>query len=76
MLSRYLRILYTVAYLLKARTGEPEKHKLLGNGCVIRNNGVAVGAMLSVRSVPRLHNVNQQPSRDTPVWRRGRIPPP
>jgi hypothetical protein len=27
-----------VAYLLKARTVEPEKQPLLGNGCVTRNN--------------------------------------
>jgi hypothetical protein len=34
---------YIVAYLLKARTVEPEKQPLLGNGCVTRNNGVIVG---------------------------------
>jgi hypothetical protein len=34
----------TVAYLLKARTVEPEKQQLLGNGRVTRNNGVTVGS--------------------------------
>jgi hypothetical protein len=33
-----------VAYLLKARTVEPEKQPLLGNGGVTRNNGVIVGS--------------------------------
>jgi radical SAM superfamily enzyme len=32
-----------VAYLLKEKTVEPEKHPLLGNGCVTRSNGVTVG---------------------------------
>jgi hypothetical protein len=31
-----------VAYLLKARTVEPEKQPLPGNGCVTRNSGVTV----------------------------------
>jgi hypothetical protein len=34
----------TVAYLLNARTVEPEKQTLLGNGSVTRNNGVTVGS--------------------------------
>jgi hypothetical protein len=33
-----------VAYLLKARTVEPDKQPLLGNGCATRNNGVTVGS--------------------------------
>jgi hypothetical protein len=33
-----------VAYLLKARTVEPEKQPLLGNGCVTRNNEVTSGS--------------------------------
>jgi hypothetical protein len=33
-----------VAYLLKARTVEPEKEPLLANGCVKHNNGVTVGS--------------------------------
>jgi hypothetical protein len=33
-----------VAYLLKARTVEPEKQPLLGNGCVTHNNGVTAGS--------------------------------
>jgi hypothetical protein len=32
-----------MAYLLKARTVEPEKQPLLDNGCVTCNNGVSVG---------------------------------
>jgi hypothetical protein len=35
---------YTVAYLLKARTVEPEEQPLLGNSCVTRNSGVTVGS--------------------------------
>jgi hypothetical protein len=34
---------HIVAYMLKARTVESEKQSLLGNGCVTRNNVVAVG---------------------------------
>jgi hypothetical protein len=33
-----------VAYLLKARTVEPEEQPLLGNVCVTCNNGVIVGS--------------------------------
>jgi hypothetical protein len=33
-----------VAYLLKARTVDPEKQPLLGNDCVTGNNGVAAGS--------------------------------
>jgi hypothetical protein len=32
-----------MAYLLKARTVEPENQTLLGNGCVACNNGETVG---------------------------------
>jgi hypothetical protein len=32
-----------VAYLLKARTVEPEKQPLLGNGCITRSSGVTIG---------------------------------
>jgi hypothetical protein len=32
-----------VAYLLKARTVEPKKQPLFGNGCVTCNNRAAVG---------------------------------
>jgi hypothetical protein len=41
-----------VAYLLKARTVEPGKQPLLGNGCVTRNNGVIVrsGVFCAVRA--------------------------
>jgi hypothetical protein len=35
-----------VAYLLKARTVEPEEQPLLGNGCA-SNNGVTVGSGVS-----------------------------
>jgi hypothetical protein len=35
---------YTVAYLLKARTMEPEKQPLLYNDFVTPNNGVTVGS--------------------------------
>jgi hypothetical protein len=40
-----------VAYLLKARTVQPEKQPLLGNGCVTRNNGMTVATVFSVRYV-------------------------
>jgi hypothetical protein len=33
-----------VAYLLKARTVEPQKEPVLNNGCVMHNNGVTVGS--------------------------------
>jgi hypothetical protein len=33
-----------VAYLFKTRTMELQKQLLLGNGCVIPNNGVTVGS--------------------------------
>jgi hypothetical protein len=33
-----------VAYLPQARTVDPEKQPLLGNGCVTRNNRVNVGS--------------------------------
>jgi hypothetical protein len=36
-------IQYIVVYLLKARSVEPEKQILLGNGSVTRKNGVSVG---------------------------------
>jgi hypothetical protein len=36
-----------MAYLLKARTVEPEKQPLLGNGYVTRNNGLTVGSGVS-----------------------------
>jgi hypothetical protein len=32
-----------VAYFLKARTVEPEKQLLPGNGCVTHNNGITAG---------------------------------
>jgi hypothetical protein len=63
-----------VAYLLKARTVKPEKQPLLGNGCVISNNGVYVGSGFSVWSVPRLYTEYQLPlqgSRETAVRREG-----
>jgi hypothetical protein len=41
---REVRTNYIVAYLLKARTVEPEKQLFLGNGCVTRRDGVAVGS--------------------------------
>jgi hypothetical protein len=34
----------TVAYLPKARTVEPGKQPLLGNGCVTRKSGITVGS--------------------------------
>jgi hypothetical protein len=34
----------TVAYVVKARTVEPQKQPLIDNGCVTRNNGVTVGS--------------------------------
>jgi hypothetical protein len=36
-----------VAYLLKARSVEPKKQPVLGNGCVTCNNGVTVGSGVS-----------------------------
>jgi hypothetical protein len=33
-----------VKYLLKARTVEPDKQTLIGNGSVTRNTGVTVGS--------------------------------
>jgi hypothetical protein len=45
-----------VAHLLKARTVEPEKQSLIGNGYVTCNNEVTVGSGVYVRSVPRLSN--------------------
>jgi hypothetical protein len=36
-----------MAYLLKARTVEPEKEPLLDNGYVTRNNGVSIGSGVS-----------------------------
>jgi hypothetical protein len=38
----YKSLLYIVAYLLKARTVEPEKEPLLGSSCATRNNEVTV----------------------------------
>jgi hypothetical protein len=35
---------YIVAYLLKARTVEPEKQPLLGNSCATCNNGITAGS--------------------------------
>jgi hypothetical protein len=37
-------LFYNVAYLLKARTVEPEKQPLLGKGCVTCNNNVTDGS--------------------------------
>jgi hypothetical protein len=64
----------TVAYLLKARTVEPEKQPILGNSYVTRN-GAIVGTVFSVRSVPSLYKEDQLPllvSPETAV-RRGEI---
>jgi hypothetical protein len=36
-----------VAYLLKARTAQPEKKQLLSNSGVTRNNGIIVGGGVS-----------------------------
>jgi hypothetical protein len=33
-----------VAYLIKARTVEPEKQPLIGNNCVTHNTGATVGS--------------------------------
>jgi hypothetical protein len=54
-----------VAYFLKATTVEPEKQPLLGNGCLTRSNGVTVGVVFSVPSVPGLYNEDQLPLRDS-----------
>jgi hypothetical protein len=35
---------HVVAYLLKARSMEPEKQQFIGNGCVTPNNGIAVAS--------------------------------
>jgi hypothetical protein len=43
LLSEFNRNWTVLWHLLKARTVEPEKPPLLGNGCVTRNNGVTVG---------------------------------
>jgi hypothetical protein len=45
-----------VAYFLKARTVEPEKQPLLGNGCVTFNTGVIIGSGVFVQFVPRVYN--------------------
>jgi hypothetical protein len=42
-LTRHLAAHDIVAYLLKARAAEPQKHPLLDNDCVLRNKGVTVG---------------------------------
>jgi hypothetical protein len=54
---------HIVAYLLKARTVEPEKRPLLGDGCVTRSNSVTVESGVPVRSVPRIYNEEQLPLR-------------
>jgi hypothetical protein len=50
--SHYIQ--YTVKYLLKSRTVEPEKESFLGNGCVTHNNVITIGKVFFVRPVPRL----------------------
>jgi hypothetical protein len=57
---------------------KPEKHSLLGNGCVTHNSGVIVGILLgqmfAVVSVPRLYNEGLQSLQEgpeTPVRRAG-----
>jgi hypothetical protein len=55
-------IVHQTACLLKARIVEPEKKTLISNGCVTRNNRVAV---FSVRSVPRLRIEDKLPLRDS-----------
>jgi hypothetical protein len=55
-----------VAYLLKARTVEPEKQLLLGNGCITRNSGVTIGSGVFVRSMPIRYNEDQLPLRKSP----------
>jgi hypothetical protein len=50
---------YIVAYMLEARTVEPEKQPLLGNGCVTRNNELTVGSCVSMRSLPMLYSEDQ-----------------
>jgi hypothetical protein len=41
-----------MVYLLEARNVEPGKQQLLGNGCVTRNNAVAIasGVFCAVRA--------------------------
>jgi hypothetical protein len=48
---RYI-LVRIMEYLLKARTGEPEKEPFLGNDCVTRSNGVTVsnGVFCAVRA--------------------------
>jgi hypothetical protein len=45
--TNWLAGLNTVAYLLKAKTVEPEKQQFLGNGCVTRKNGVMLEVVFS-----------------------------
>jgi hypothetical protein len=46
---------HIVAYLLKARTVEPEKQSLRGNGCVTRNSGiVGIGVFCAFRAEDQL----------------------
>jgi hypothetical protein len=62
-----------VAYLLKARTVEPNR-PLLGNGCVTHINGVTVGRCVFCEVVPRLYNDDQlslQKSLETAIRRVG-----
>jgi hypothetical protein len=55
-----------VAYLLKARTVEPGKQPLIGNGCVTRRSGVTVGSGVFVRSVPIRYNEDHLSLRKRP----------
>jgi hypothetical protein len=54
-----------VTYLLKAKILEPEKEPLLCNGCVTCNKRVTIEAVFYVTSVPRLHNGDQLPLRES-----------
>jgi hypothetical protein len=44
VLARRHVVFNTVAFLLKAKTVDPEKQPLTGNDCVTCNNGVIVGS--------------------------------
>jgi hypothetical protein len=54
-----------VAYLLKARTVEPEKPTLLGNGCVTYDNGVNVGSVIFCTVFPGLYKEDQLSLRES-----------
>jgi hypothetical protein len=71
----HTEVVHIVAYLLTARTVEPEKQTFLVNGCVIRNNGVTAGSGIYVLCGPYMGDSEDQlslrQSPETEVTRAG-----